>query len=120
VLTEGGNTGQGLISKVFRERAGAVMDALARSAGTKSSSASRLLEFAFPILGKQIVSNGLNPGGLAQKLFDQKKAILDDPNTPPASRPRAIAKILPSPTTTPKKDVRAIAVWTWCSSIASG
>ena len=87
VLTEGGNTGQGLMSKVFGERAGAVTDALASSAGTKSSSASRLLAFAFPlvagVLGKQIVSNGLNPGGLAQKLLDEKKAILDDPNTPP-------------------------------------
>ncbi len=86
-LTESGHTGPELMGKVFGDRSGAVTDALAKSSGTKSGSASRLLSFALPMvagfLGNQIISNRLNPSGLSQLLFSQKKAILDDPNTPP-------------------------------------
>ncbi len=87
MLTTGGATGQGLMSKVLGDRGGAVSDALAKHSGIKSSSASHLLTLAFPmvagVLGKQILSNKLSPGGLSQLLSRHNKAIADDPHTPP-------------------------------------
>ncbi len=87
IIMERGSSGAGLMSKVFGERGGAVSDALAKSSGTTGASASRLLTLALPmvagLLGKEIISKRMNPSGLAAQLFSHKKAILDDPNTPP-------------------------------------
>jgi outer membrane protein OmpA-like peptidoglycan-associated protein len=78
--------GQGLVSKLFGDRTGAVSDTLARSSGIKSGSASRALAIAAPIvvgvLGKDVSSRGLNEGGLTQLLQGHKQAIVDDPHTP--------------------------------------
>ncbi len=85
-LKEGG-TGPDLMNKVFGDRSGAVSDALAKSSGVKSSSASHLLMLALPmiagVIGKHALSNRLDAGGLSQLLSSQKKAIVDNPNTPP-------------------------------------
>jgi outer membrane protein OmpA-like peptidoglycan-associated protein len=85
-ITGGGLSGSGLMSKVLGEHAGAVGDTIARSSGIKSSSASHILTLVFPmvagLLGKQVLSNRLNPAGLSQMLFSHKKAILDDPDAP--------------------------------------
>jgi outer membrane protein OmpA-like peptidoglycan-associated protein len=83
---KGGGGGEHLMSKVFGDRAGAVGDALAQSSGVSGKSASRVLTFLLPLvagyLGKHIVSHRLDAGGLSGLLLSQKKAILDDPNTP--------------------------------------
>jgi outer membrane protein OmpA-like peptidoglycan-associated protein len=85
-ITGGGLSGSGLMSKVLGDHAGAVGDTLARGSGIKSSSASHILTLVFPmvagLLGKQVLSNRLNPAGLSQMLFSHKKAILDDPDAP--------------------------------------
>jgi outer membrane protein OmpA-like peptidoglycan-associated protein len=87
MLTERGQTGEGLMRGTFGDRSGAVADALAKSTGTGTESAARLLTLVLPIaasfLGKVIVSNRLTPSAFAQNLFNQKKAVLDDPNSPP-------------------------------------
>jgi outer membrane protein OmpA-like peptidoglycan-associated protein len=80
-----GGAGQ-LVSKVFGDRLGAVGDALGQSSRVSGRSASRVLTFLMPlvagILGKHIISNRLDARGLSTLLLGQRKAILDDPNTP--------------------------------------
>jgi hypothetical protein len=78
--------GRSLIGKIFGDRSGSVSDALAQSSGVKSSSATRILAFATPlvlgVLGKEVTSRGVSAGGLSQLLTKHKKAIVDDPRTP--------------------------------------
>ena len=86
-VTESGASGQGLMSKVFGSRGGAVSDALGKNSGMSGGAASRVLVFALPmvagVVGKHVLSNRVNPSGLAQILAGHKKAIQEDPNTPP-------------------------------------
>jgi OmpA-OmpF porin, OOP family len=86
-ITAGGAGGSGLMSNVLGERSGAVGNALGKSSGIPSSSASHILSLVFPIaagvLGKQILAKGMNPAGFSQMLFGHKKAIMDSRDTPP-------------------------------------
>jgi outer membrane protein OmpA-like peptidoglycan-associated protein len=83
---EAGDRGQGLLSKIFGDRSSNVTDALAKSSGIKSSSAQRILAMVAPIvtgiLGKEVLSGGLDAGGLSQLLLRHKKAVADDPSMP--------------------------------------
>jgi outer membrane protein OmpA-like peptidoglycan-associated protein len=87
MLTGGGESGQGLMSAVFGQRGAAVTDALGASSGVKSQTASHALSFALPMImgaiGKHVLANRMTPGGMSQMLSGHKKAIQDDPSTPP-------------------------------------
>jgi hypothetical protein len=91
-ITGGGDTrevedrGRSLIGKIFGDRSGSAGDALAKSSGVKSESASRILSLAAPlvmgVLGKQVMSRGVSAGGVSQLLATHKNAILEDPHAP--------------------------------------
>jgi outer membrane protein OmpA-like peptidoglycan-associated protein len=87
VLAGTGATAQGLMSTIFGNRGEAVTAALGQFSGVKSGAASHALSFALPMIvgavGKHVLGNRMTAEGLSQMLFSQKKAILDDPNTPP-------------------------------------
>jgi outer membrane protein OmpA-like peptidoglycan-associated protein len=87
MLTGKGGSAQGLMSTVFGDRGAAVGEALGQSAGVKSGTASQILSMALPVvtgfLGKHALENHMTAGGLTNMLFSQKKAIADDPSTPP-------------------------------------
>jgi outer membrane protein OmpA-like peptidoglycan-associated protein len=87
MLTGTGATAQGLMSTVFGDRGGAVTAALGKSSGVKSGAASHALSLALPMIagavGKHVLGNRMTAGGLSQMLFSHKKAIVDDPSTPP-------------------------------------
>ncbi|HXX69860.1 MAG TPA: DUF937 domain-containing protein [Polyangiaceae bacterium] len=78
--------GQGLMSKIFGERTGAVSHALAESSGIKNESATHVLSFVAPlvagVVGKAISSRRLDAGGLSGLLLGQRKAIAEDAATP--------------------------------------
>jgi OmpA-OmpF porin, OOP family len=86
-LSERGASTEGLMNTAFGDRGSAVAGVLAKSSGVGSGAASHALSLALPlvmgVLGKYVLANRLSAGGLAQTLFGQKKALLDDPNTPP-------------------------------------
>lgn len=85
--------GQGLISKIFGERSGAVTNSLAESSGIKSSSASHVLSLVAPlvagVVGKEAFAHHMDAGGLSRMLLGHKKAIAED-----ASAPRGLAGAL--------------------------
>lgn len=90
LLTETGGSKpglQGLMSAAFGSRGSAVPSVISKASGVKSEGALRALSLALPMvfgaLSKHVLSNRMTAGGMAQMLFGQKKAILDDPNTPP-------------------------------------
>jgi outer membrane protein OmpA-like peptidoglycan-associated protein len=78
--------GRGLVDKIFGGRSGSVGEALARSSGIKSESATRILSLAAPlvmgVLGKEVASRGVSAGGLSQLFSSHKKAIVEDPHLP--------------------------------------
>jgi outer membrane protein OmpA-like peptidoglycan-associated protein len=86
-FTEKGASAQGLMATVFGDRGAAVTSALGMSSGVKSGAASHALSLALPLIigmvGKHVVANRVTAGGLPQMLFGHKKAVLDDPSTPP-------------------------------------
>jgi hypothetical protein len=80
--------GQGLVGAIFGDRAESAGEALASSSGVKSSSIPKILELAAPlvagVLGKEVVSRGMNAGGLSQLLSSHKAAALGEaPHAPP-------------------------------------
>jgi outer membrane protein OmpA-like peptidoglycan-associated protein len=87
MVTRTGASGSGLMGTLFGDRSKGVTDVLAKSSGVRTEAASHALSMALPLvigaLGKHVLSNRLDARGLAQSLFGQKKAILDDPSTPP-------------------------------------
>jgi outer membrane protein OmpA-like peptidoglycan-associated protein len=87
LTAEGGASPQGLMGTIFGNRTGAIGDAIASGSGVKSGAASHALIAVVPmvvgVLGKHVASNRLNPAGLSQLLSSHKKAIAEDPNTPP-------------------------------------
>ena len=68
-------SGQGLLGYLIPGRSGAVSDAVSRSSGIKSSSASALLGMAAPLLfsflKRQVIDGGLDAGGLKSLLMGQ-------------------------------------------------
>jgi outer membrane protein OmpA-like peptidoglycan-associated protein len=70
----------GLLEKLGR--AESASEELASSAGIKSSSASKILELAAPlvaaVLGEEVASRGMNAGGLSQLLSRHETAVLED------------------------------------------
>jgi outer membrane protein OmpA-like peptidoglycan-associated protein len=64
-----------------------VSEALATSSGVKKASATRILAFGAPlvmgVLGREVASRGLDASGLSQLLSSHKKALWEDPHTPP-------------------------------------
>ena len=71
--------GQQLMGKIFGNSSSSVADTIARSSGVSSSSASKLLSLASPlvmgVIGKMVTSQGLNASGLANMLMGQKEEI---------------------------------------------
>jgi outer membrane protein OmpA-like peptidoglycan-associated protein len=86
--------GHGLVGEIFGERRGSVSEALAAHSGVKSSSASHILALAAPLvaglLGRETTSGGIT--GLVQKLASQKRAIVEDPNTPAGLGPALLSE----------------------------
>src|SRR5689334_22238514 len=70
-------SGQGLVGKIFGDRTNNVTEALARSSGVSSSSSSKIMSMIAPmaigVLGKHVAARGLNAGGLASSLMEQKQ-----------------------------------------------
>jgi outer membrane protein OmpA-like peptidoglycan-associated protein len=79
--------GQGLVGAIFGDRAEGAGEALASGSGVKSSSVTKILGLAAPlvvgVLGKEVVSRGMNAGGLSQLLSSQKTAVLGEAQAPP-------------------------------------
>lgn len=73
------NVGSGLLSSIFGNKVGGIVDMIASFSGIKKSSSSSLLSMAMPIvmglLGKQVKDNGLNASGLASLLGSQKNLV---------------------------------------------
>lgn len=73
-------TGSGVISSLLGDRAGAVANVIANSAGIQFSSASTLLNLAAPlflgILGRHLTSNGIAASGLSSLLSSHREDIL--------------------------------------------
>jgi OmpA-OmpF porin, OOP family len=71
--------GSGIISSIFGDKVGGVVDLIANVSGMKKSSSSSLLSMAAPILmgvlGKQVTSQGLGISGLANLLMGQKDSV---------------------------------------------
>jgi outer membrane protein OmpA-like peptidoglycan-associated protein len=103
--------GQALVGNIFGDRKERVSSALAVSSGVSSSSASLILSFAGPlvagVLGKEVMTRGLNASTLTQLIASHKNAVVEDPYTPPgladamgtARRPegeRAVAEEVPT------------------------
>jgi outer membrane protein OmpA-like peptidoglycan-associated protein len=100
--------GGGLVKSIFGDRAGSASEALASSSGIKSSSASKLLEMAAPlvvgVLGKHVASHGVNASGLSQLTSSHAKPPEPTepapteyrPGAPTESRPGAAQATTPS------------------------
>jgi OmpA-OmpF porin, OOP family len=71
--------GSGIIGSLLGGKAGMIADLIANFSGVKKSSSSSLLSMAAPllmnVLGKQVTSQGLNAGGLANLLAGQSDFI---------------------------------------------
>jgi OmpA-OmpF porin, OOP family len=71
--------GSGIISSIFGDKVGGIVELIANVSGIKKSSSSSLLSMAAPILmgvlGKQVTSQGLGISGLANLLMGQKDAV---------------------------------------------
>lgn len=71
--------GSGIISSIFGNKVGGIVDLVANVSGIKKSSSSSLLSMAAPILmgvlGKQVSSQGLGISGLANLLMGQKDTV---------------------------------------------
>jgi outer membrane protein OmpA-like peptidoglycan-associated protein len=86
---------------IFGERAESASEALASSSGIKSSSASKILELAAPlvlgVLGKEVASRGMNASGLSQLLSSHRTAPPEPTAPAPTeSRPGAASATAPS------------------------
>ena len=83
----GGAPAEGAVSNLFGSHADAVTGALASSAGVRKTSSARILGLVAPLvmglLHKEATSRGLNAIGFSEMLSQQKRAIADDPHTPP-------------------------------------
>lgn len=97
------STGQQLLSTIFGPRASSVADALARSGGVSSSSATKLLSLAAPlamgVLAKRATAQGLNASGLATSLLSEKADIA-------AALPSGMSQLLGGPTVVPSRTER--------------
>lgn len=71
--------GQQLMGSIFGNRGASITDEVARSSGVKPSSAHSLMSLAAPlvmgVIGKQVISHGLNASGLSSMLMGQKSEI---------------------------------------------
>jgi outer membrane protein OmpA-like peptidoglycan-associated protein len=80
----------GLTNAIFGERAESSSEALASSSGIKSSSASKLLDLAAPlvlgVLGKEVASRGMNASGLSQLLSSHRPTVPGEGAAPPGER----------------------------------
>jgi outer membrane protein OmpA-like peptidoglycan-associated protein len=85
LFTSGGSAsriavlGQQLVSRIFGSKSTMVSDAVAKSSGVSTNSASRVLNFAAPlvmgVLSRHVTSQGLNATGVSNLLADQKDEI---------------------------------------------
>jgi OOP family OmpA-OmpF porin len=75
------NVGTSLLSSIFGNKVGNIVDMITSFSGMKKSSSSSLLSMAAPLvmglLGKQVKDNGLNASGLASLLGGQKNYVKD-------------------------------------------
>jgi len=73
------DSGQQLLGTIFGSRSSSVAEALGRSGGVSSSSATKLLSLAAPlvmgVLAKRVTAQGLNASGLASTLLSEKADI---------------------------------------------
>ena len=87
------STGQQLIGKIFGGRSSAVTDAVARTGGVKSASATKLMALVAPfvlgILGKRASEQRLDSTGLANVLLNEKSDIA-------AAAPQSVSQLLNS------------------------
>jgi OmpA-OmpF porin, OOP family len=74
-------SGEGFLSRLFGSKQRGVVDGLATSAGVSSSTASKLLGLALPMVlgfvGKQAVSRNMDASGLRGFLTSQRKQLSD-------------------------------------------
>ena len=90
------NTGQQLMGKIFGGNASAVADSVGKFGGVRSSSATKLMSLAAPlvmgVLGKRIATQKLDSSGLSNLLLSEKSDIA-------AATPSGISQLLsPGPT----------------------
>ncbi len=97
------STGQQLLGTIFGPRTSSVADALGRSGGVSSSSATKLLSLAAPlvmgVLAKRATAQGLNASGLATSLLSEKADIA-------AALPSGMSQLLGGPTVVPSRTER--------------
>jgi len=76
-ILSGGNR---MMSSLFGDKSSSVVDAIAGAGGVRSTSASKLLSLVTPIImsviGKQVVSRGLDATGLGNLLMGDRASIL--------------------------------------------
>jgi outer membrane protein OmpA-like peptidoglycan-associated protein len=100
------STGQQLLGKIFGGRGSAVTDAVAKSGGVSSSSASKLMALSAPfvlgILGKRASEQRLDSTGLANMLLNEKSGIA-------AAAPAGLSQLLGSGPTVVNSTARNVA-----------
>ena len=89
-----------LTGSMFGNRASSITDAVARTSGVKSSSASSLMSLVAPlvmgVIGKQVAFHGLNASGLSSMLAGQKSEFI-------SAMPAGVSQMLGSgPTEVPR------------------
>lgn len=86
--------GQQLLGTIFGSRSSSVADALGRSGGVSSSSATKLLSLVAPlvmgVLAKRATAQGLNASGLASTLLGEKADVA-------AALPSGMSQLLSGP-----------------------
>jgi OmpA-OmpF porin, OOP family len=94
------DSGRQLVSTIFGGRSSSVTDAVAQSGGVSSSSATKLLSLAAPlvmgVLAKRATAQGLTASGLANTLLNEKADIA-------AAVPQGITQPVSGPSVVPSR-----------------